>query len=220
MLPDGEATIPEVFRAAARDPKAMRLFEKSLIDVGHLLGEERLARQPAPLRRVLLLSGYGADAPGEAFTWLQIAADRDRADRLETSMLEIDGVEILERSEISYLRTWRLRLRHDRYPTERLMRLIEDEEARYCEKYWEILPDFTATPSSTALGRRETAELLGRELLNRRKGGRLMARYAGGIAEVFFDLAGALGGADCHRVTVGRFSETADLIESILAEPT
>ena len=220
VLPDGDAPIPEAFRSASRDPQAVRLFEKVLVDVGHLLGEERLARQPAPLRRVLLLSGYGDDAPGAASTWLQVATESKRADRLEAGMRGIDGVEILERSEVSHLRVWRLRLHHDRYPTSELMRLIDGEEARYCEKYWETQPDFNATPSSRPLGRRETAELLGRELLNRRKGGRFMARYTGGVAEVFFDLAGALRDCGCHRISVGRFSETADLIENVLLETT
>jgi hypothetical protein len=131
-------------------------------------------------------------------------------------MRAIDGVEILDRNEVSHLRVWRLRLRHDRFPTEPLMQLIDREDARYCEKYWETRPNFNSTPTSTPIGVREAAQLLGRELLNRRTGSRLLNRYPGGVAEIFFDLAGALRGAECHRISVGRFTETADLIESII----
>ena len=68
------------------------------------------------------------------------------------------------------------------------------------------------------VARREAAERLAREVLNRRSGGRLLARYGGSLARVFVDLAGALGQARCWRIRVGGCAETADLVQRLIAE--
>ena len=52
-------------------------------------------------------------------------------------------------------------------------------------------------------------------MLNRRNGGRLLARHDGNVTTLFLHLAGALREASCWSVSVGRCGETADLIESL-----
>jgi len=219
VLADGDAPIPEVFRSAARDPSVARLFSKSLLDVGDLLGEERLASNPVPLRRVILLGSPTTGDPAEGFTWLQVGALRERADAIEAGLSGIDGVEVLERVDGTHLCFWKLRIRHDRSPTAALTRLVDGEGALFYEKCWATRPDFTGAPSRRRAGRREAALLLGRELMNRGVGSRFLARHPGGTTEILFDLAGALRETGCWRVSVGRFEETADLIETILREP-
>ena len=55
LQPQAAALVPEAFRAALREPAAPRLFDKTLIDAGTVLGDGVLATEPAPVRRVLLL---------------------------------------------------------------------------------------------------------------------------------------------------------------------
>jgi hypothetical protein len=54
-------------------------------------------------------------------------------------------------------------------------------------------------------------------MLNRRRGGRLLERYGGSVARLFFDLAGALREAACWRLRVGRSPDTAELVERLVA---
>jgi hypothetical protein len=49
-------------------------------------------------------------------------------------------------------------------------------------------------------------------MLNRREGGRLLARYGGSMAALFFDLARTLADVECYRVRMGGRRETADLV--------
>ena len=77
----------------------------------------------------------------------------------------------------------------------------------------------SAVPKATPVKRLEAAELLGRELLNRRVGGDLLARYDGNLSLLFMDLAGALRDAACWRIRVGDMQKTADLIEQLVRTP-
>jgi hypothetical protein len=52
-------------------------------------------------------------------------------------------------------------------------------------------------------------------MLNRRVGGRLLARYGGSVSRLFLDLAGSLRDADCWRLYVGDYRATADLAEQL-----
>ena len=67
------------------------------------------------------------------------------------------------------------------------------------------------------MNRMDTAIHLGREMLNRRRGCRFIDRYEGDVTRLFVDLAGSLTGARCWRVRVGRFTDTIDLVESLVA---
>ena len=80
---------------------------------------------------------------------------------------------------------------------------------------WDELPDFQGQPSVVPVRRREAAEFLGREMLNRRNGGRLLARHGGSVTALFLHLAAALREASCWMVSVGGAGATADLIESL-----
>ena len=219
ILPEGQAPLPEPFHEAARQPDAPRLFGKALVDVGDVLGEEVLATKPAPLRRVILLTGAGA-AEAPATTELELTCLRERAQEIEKKIEAIEGAEIVARHRGRTLWYWRLRLRHDFFPTEKLTRVLDDEAVIFSQKYWAALPDFDAAPEAVPVKRREAAELLTRELLNRRGGSRLLQRYSGGLMELLLDIGSALGGASCWKVTPGKYRKTADMIQRIAEQET
>lgn len=218
IVPGGSAPLPEAFRRAAARPGAPRLLGKVLVDVGQALGEEAVVPRPRPLRRVVLLGAPGEGAPG-APTWIRVAARAEDAAALERELGAIDGVEVVRRETKAGLSRWLLRLSHDRGPTAGVTRLLDDERVLTCEKHWEGRPDFAAEPRARRIPRSDAARWLGRELLNRRASGRLLASYGGLLAGLYLDLAAALRDADCWRVEVGRAAATADLIETLTGEP-
>jgi len=128
--------------------------------------------------------------------------------------------EYVERSCKPPLCRWKVRLLHELNPTARLSRVLDSDRVLFSNKYWESVPDFSAEPTATPISRREAAEALGRELLNRRSEGRLLARYHGRVPALFIDLSGALSRARCFRVSVGPYQATADLIERLVSEPS
>jgi hypothetical protein len=214
---DSEAPMPEAFRRPAADPSAPQLLGKSLLDVGDVLGEDRLAAEPVPLQHVLLLTADRQGSGPWPATWVQLASRTADAEELEAFFAATEGVEIIERLDRPHVRLWRLRLEHERRPTEALSRVLDSDRVLFAEKYWDKRPDFSGTPEAVPIRRREAAEFLGRELLNRRLGGRLLASYGGKLTPLFVDLAAALREAACWRIRVGGCRETADLIQRLVA---
>ncbi|HKQ61883.1 MAG TPA: hypothetical protein VJS92_11355 [Candidatus Polarisedimenticolaceae bacterium] len=215
VLPVGGAPIPAAFRKAAEDPAVVKLLGKSLLDVGRVAGEQALAREPLPLRTVILLSG-SAEAIAPVRSQLEVACRREAAETIETRLTAIPGVTIADRRETRDLRVWRIDLEHARGPTAALSRVLDHDGVLFSQKLWDAPPDFSAEPAAVPLRRREAAELLAREILNRRPSGRLLARYDGKLARLFVDLAAALRPARCWLVTAGRYAPTADLIEALV----
>lgn len=215
IIVDDQAPLPAAFRARAQEPGTTRLFDKSLVDVGDVLGEGAVAQEPIALRHVIVLAADTAGSIGA--TRLGVASLARHAEELHASFARTPGVEIVERHVHGQVAFFGLRLNSAQHPTERLAPLLESELVLFCEKRTDLRPGFSAPPEVKPLKRRETAELLGRELLNRRRGGRLLARYDGRLPALFLDLAGALNEAQCWRVSVGECPATADLIESIVA---
>jgi hypothetical protein len=214
VRPDGSGPIPEPFATAARRDDAVRAFGKTLLDVGQIAGEEALVGDAVPLGHVFLLTPL-AEA---AVTRVRVAARaRDAAD-YEARFRSAPGVEITGRREIGELRVWDLVLDHRHRPTEALAELFDGDRTVLFEKEWDAAPDFSAQPTAHPVRRREAAVLLGREMLNRRVGGALLARYAGSVAPLFLDLAGALRHASCWRVSVGGIRDTAGLIERLIVQ--
>jgi hypothetical protein len=216
VVPRTDGPIPEPFRSRALDPATPRLLGKSLLDVGDVLGEPALATDPAPLRRVIVLESGSAEAPPTT-TRVDLAAGVEEGEDLEGLFLSTPGVEILERRNHGPLRAWRLRLHHDRRPTERLAGVFESDRIVLFEKVWDVRPDFLDQPRLRPIPRRAAAEVLGREMLNRRVGGRLLGHYGGSVTRLFLDLAGSLGRADCFSLRVGDCARTADLVERLVA---
>jgi hypothetical protein len=216
VVPARSAPIPEPWLARASDPETIRLGGKCLLDVGDVLGEENLAAE-SPLRHVVLLS-----APdGERTQWpnatlVDVVSRTDDAEAYDALFRATDGVEIVRRVEEPHVRAWRLKLDPHRRPTAALDEALSSERLIHVDKRWDLRPSFTAKPQATKIRRREAAEFLGRELLNRRVGGRLLERYSGRVPELFMDVAGSLRDAACWRVTVGNATRTADLIESLV----
>jgi hypothetical protein len=211
VVPDANSPIPEPFLSEARRPSAVRWLGKSLIDVGQTLGEAVLVDRPLPLRHVFLLTS-GEDGRPVA-TVVELTARAEDSAELNALFESTPGVEILERRSGERSCTWRIRLDHETQPTRRLSELFDSDRILLFDKHWEAPPDFAATPEAKAVRRRDAAETLAREMLNRRSSGRLLASYGGSVTRIFFDLAGALRDARCWRVRVGGIRETADLID-------
>jgi hypothetical protein len=213
-VPDGSAPVPEAFDRAARVPGPV-LMGKRLLDVGDVLGERCMVREPRPLGHVMLLV---ADETGAASvtTQVRVGARRSAAAELETVFGGTEGVSVLERGARGELALWRLELRPEARATATLAGVLESGRVLFAEKSWDARPAFQGEPAALPVPRLEAAELLGRELLNRRRGGRLLAQYGGRLAGLFFDLASALKGTSCWRVRVGRLAATADLIAELV----
>jgi hypothetical protein len=113
---------------------------------------------------------------------------------------------------------WQLRLDHAKRPTTPLTQVLGGKEIVYLAKHWDGQPDFTRDPEAIRIKRREAAVLLGREILNRRGTSGILGRYRGDATAMFLDLAASLKQAECFRIEVGRFHETADLIRSLANE--
>ena len=217
VRPGSKAPIPESFRAASDAATSVRLFGKSLLDVGEHLGEDALARDPVPLRNVIVLSSDAEhNGPHEEATRVGLAVARQHADELHARFASTAGVEIVEKRDEPHWTLWRLRLDPTQRPTEALSEVFDGERVVLFEKTWCGEPDFAAAPVATPIRRREAAALLGREMLNRRKKSALLKRYGGNVAELFLDLAGALREVACWRLRVGGVRETADLIETLV----
>ena len=212
--PDGEAPIPLPFRSLASEPGVTRLFGKSLLDVGQVLGESSVVTEPLPLQGVVLLTAHKSAGTGLP-TRIVVAARRGDGDELQAFFAGTGGIEILERAERPNLSLWSLKLEHEASPTEALSRVLDSEKVLFSEKIWDERPDFQGRPSVVPVRRRAAAEFLGREMLNRRNGGRLLARHGGSVTALFLHLAAALREASCWRVSVGSAGATADLIESL-----
>jgi hypothetical protein len=216
VIPGGGAPLPRDFLDAAADPGTPRLFGKSLVDVGALRGEESLQAGPVRLGSLFILASPGLSWDAwNAPTLLDVAAGAGEAAELERAFRAAPGVEIERCSEGDGLQIWRLRLDPAAHPTRALSPVLESDAVLYVEKHWDRPPDFGGKPEARQIPRREAAELLGREILNRRGSDGLMRRYGGRIALMFLDLAGALRDTACWRVEAGRFRETADLVRSL-----
>jgi len=216
VRPGKGAPIPEPFLTESRKENRVHRFEKTLLDVGEILGEQALVDRPVPLGHVFLLTP--GDGGPRTHSEVDLAARLEDADELEGLFLATDGVDVLERSEGPSLRVWRLALDHAKGPTRALAPVLDGERVVLSATRWARQPDFTSAAEAVPVTRREAAERLAREVLNRRSGGRLLARYGGSLARVFVDLAGALSQARCWRVRVGGCAETADLVERLIEE--
>ncbi len=218
IIPGGRAPIPEAFARSAKEPHAVRLFGKSLIDVGQVLGDACLADGPAPLAHVVLLTAHPSGMPERpATSRILIACRPGDADEFDEAFTDVSGVRIERRDAQPHLQTWQLHLDHSKEPTRKLLSLFDSEKVVLFEKQWDVKPDFSATPHATPIKRRQAAEFLGREMLNRRGRSRLLARYDDNLTALFLDLAGALRDAECWSLSVGDSTATADLVEELIA---
>jgi len=213
----GAAPLPEPFRTAAASPQAPRLADKILLDVGEVLGEDRVVRRSALLRHVLLLTGSSSEAAtSPESSHLEVAVRAVAAREVETRLAGIGGVRVERCYELPEVTLFRLELRHESRPTQELSGLLDSDVVLFSQKTWDAAPDFSARPEAVPIRRLEAAEWLGREWLNRRPGGELVERYGGKVPRLFLELAGALADTACFRLTVGRFGETVDLIEALV----
>jgi hypothetical protein len=212
----GSAPLPPAVRALAEREGAPTLFGKALVDVGDAFGASALAAGPVPVRTVVVLAPAGADpSAGGQVSWMLLGARADDATRLGAAVRAIPGVVIEEETENGEQRRWRLRVEHPQGPTEALGAVVEDDAVLYSERAWSGTPDFEAAPAAAPLKRREAAVLLTRELLNRRRGSRFLAGRPDGLTGLVLEVAHALRETQCWRVQVGRFVETADLVEQL-----
>ncbi|MDH3628287.1 MAG: hypothetical protein OEV00_02310 [Acidobacteriota bacterium] len=211
FYPEGKAAVPEAIVRRARSSKHS-LFGKQIADIGELLGEDTVVKQPVPLRTVVLLNDRNAtDQP--------ISVDigyygRD-ALRFEKDLLGVDGIEITDSVVTATAGQWTLGLDHRRYPTAALNALLDRPQVR-SEKRVTTRPSFAGDPRLTAIPRRVAADALCQEILNRRGSGALLKRYNGSLARLFLDVAGALRDVRCYQLEVGDFGQTVSTIQTVL----
>lgn len=206
---DGAAPTPDVFRKRAARPGTPVLLGKQLLHVDEVLGAASVADAPAPLGRVAVLDSFEDDLP----TRIDVGARVTHAEALDAALGRIPGVAVLGTETTGELATRQIAIDPSQRPTEALARVLEDPRVLFSEKMWSERPSFDQPPRIEPLSRRRGAMLLGRELLNARRDGRLLARHGGDPAELFLALYAALAPAECVRVRPGPFAATADLLE-------
>lgn len=214
IVPGGDAPLPAPFRAAAAAAADSPLLGKKLLDVGEVLGEDRVVRTPRPLGHVLLLCADESEPPPVA-TGVLVGARSSDAAELDAAFAAIAGVRVERRAEEDPLAYWILHLDHAAAPTRALSPVLDSELVLFADKRWEVRPAFDRPPAAIRISRREAAESLGRELLNRRAGGALVERYGGDLTALFLEVAGSLREAACWRLRVGELGPTADLVQEL-----
>jgi len=211
----GNAQIPETFRRAASRHDVPKLLGKALVDFGEALGEAALVKQPQRLSRVVLLvadldrADPAKPPPPERMT---IAAPVADWERIDARLMDLLGVRVVGRVEGPELVSWALDVGYGLGTAAALSEVLDDPAIRFIERDRGTAPDFGRPPEARPIRRHEASILLGRELLNRRGGDRLLEGHAGGLVGLVFDLAGALSAASCWLVRPGPLGETADLI--------
>ena len=159
--------------------------------------------------------GDGDLSPTSSLIGIDVGSDA--AERIERELDSIAGVEIVRRQKRHQLRSLTVRLRHDYLPAGDLSRVLNDEAIFLSQRLPASRPDFSSPPAVSPIKRREAALYLGREMLNRREGGRMLARFAGNVSVLFLEIASALRDAECWRLSVGIFRESVDLIEGLVS---
>ncbi len=214
----GGAPVPEPFRSAAARPETPRMLGKTVLDVETLLGAGAVVREPLPLATVVLLEA----APGEAlpaYTYVRVLVRGAERLRIAEACDALGGVRIAGLGGWGEIGELVLELDHRAHPTAALGALFDDPSIVLVERLSERLPTFDAPPAVRELPRSEAALVLARELLNRRTQARfLRERYAGRLAPLLLDLAGALADARCYALVPGPLAETADLVQRLAAE--
>jgi hypothetical protein len=79
-------------------------------------------------------------------------------------------------------------------------------------------PRFDAPPKVARIGRFQAAIELAQEIVNRGRGSRLGAAYAGRESEIAVDLAVLLRGARCYGLVPGKLDATVALVDRLFAE--
>ncbi len=214
----GDAPVPEPFRSAAARPGTPRLLGKAVLDVESLLGPRAVVRTPLPLGTVVLLEA----APGAVLperTCVRVLVRGAERVRLAEACEALAGVRLAGLGGWGEIGELVLELDHAAQPTAALGALLDDPSVVLAERLSERLPTFDAPPAVRELPRSEAALVLARELLNRRTQARfLRERYAGRLAPLLLDLAGALADARCFALVPGPLAATADCIVRLAAE--
>lgn len=197
-------------------PRAMAIRTDSPHDGPTLLGKrlvhaDPLATEPAPLGRVAILDGFGPPAA----TQIEIGVAVGDAAALDRALERIAGVRSLGVGGSGELATRRIVVDPAARSTPELARVLEGEAVLFSEKLWSRRPDFGAPPRSEPISTRDAATRLGREILNARRDGRLLARHSGDPVALFLALGGALAGVECVRLRPGPFEATAELLERV-----
>lgn len=202
----GSPTLPDrLVEAVARSES--ELFGKALVDVASALGDDAVSREPAPLRHVLLL---GPAHLGE--TRVELAVRNDARDRLARTLESIEGVDWLARADGREAARWTIRCAPDGASLSALDRALSDPAVVFSEKRWDGAPVRANEAALEDVSRREAAEALAAEILNRRPGTGILERYGDDRLALFLDLAAALRHARCVRLVAAGIDETASAV--------
>jgi hypothetical protein len=212
IVVEGNAPVPTRFREAAAAPEIPRLLGKSLVDVGDVLGDGVLLQESVPVRHVFVLDAGVSRQPVEV-SKIEFGVWPEAVEEVEQRLSSIDGVSVVARSDRDDITVWRVEVRHGELSAPDLSALLDEKYVAFSYGRTEPRPDFDAEPRLDPLTRRETATFLCREMQNRRGRGELMRRFGGDTTALFLGVAGALVGARCWKLTVGRLEPTVDLIQ-------
>jgi len=210
IVPGSPAT-PRPFAEAAAI-STHEVFGKRLVDASAVADTATLSTAPARVSHVFLLEGDLLPTPR-----LELSCPRSEAQRLEQRLAAVRGLRIAERISQGSLDAISIESEQGSHVTEELNRIALDPAVVFSVKRWSRRATWDGGAACTPVSRRETAQQLARELLNRRPGGRLMDRYGGDTVSLVVDLAATLRSARCWRVEPGALGLTADKIEEAAA---
>ncbi len=216
IVPDGPAPIPEVFRRAAADPATPRILGKAAVDVGRVVGEDRVVDRPLPLRHVFVLTpDPETDPVAPVDLWVDMLVRAEAAYRLGRRIEAMRGARMHRRQDSGRFQHWLIHVDKELLPKPALREVLEDPAVIAAQRFGDARPDFSREPRAVALSRRSTSLALAKEMLNRGQNTRFMKRYGGNDALMWVDLAGAVGRPEigCWSLAVGRLKDTADLLE-------
>lgn len=217
VIPGGKASLPRSFAAAVADDATPTMFGKKLIDIAQLRGVGRWVERELPLGQVILL---GRDAEPEQPTVVDLACREADGDEFLARFESTAGVRVVGVSRRDGSRAFRLELEPGGGGSIALAELFDGDRVLLLESHRRTMQaDFEGQPELHPVPARRAAERLSRELLNRRRNGRLLANWGGSAAEVFVELAVTLSGVQCWTLCGGSTKQRADRIEALVTPP-
>jgi hypothetical protein len=213
----GSAPFSRQVRSRLDSPDAVHWLDKVLIDPADIMGEPAIAKTPKPLAHIFLL-GSSTTANNQEIRQFVFVANRDTRSRWHNALE--NQAQVQWKEDRIDGDGWLARIDYTDNPDviEILDRIADDPSTVFSQKVYESTPDFTASPKLIDLPIRETAMQLSREWLNRRSRSTYLANLPGGLVEGFFHLTTGLAAAKAHRLQVGKFEETLNILETCLED--
>jgi len=218
VIPGGESQLPPAFAEAVAVEDTPTLFGKKLIDVAQVPGAGGWMESEVPLGHVILL-GDESENPQPAT--VDLACREEDGDEFLARFASTPGVRVAGSRQDAGSCAFRLELQAGSGAASALAELFDSDRILLIETRRPMKADFEGRAALQRIAARPAAGRLARELLNRRRHGKLLANRGGSAAKLFFDLAGTLAGIRCWTLCGGSTGQRADRIEALTAaQPT